>query len=87
MPADVPSTRYPIWAIWLIGVPLAISALLLAAFFFTLFLVFFVLALAVIALRIWWLRRKLRHARSSQIIEGEYSVVRKSERLPDSERR
>jgi len=31
---------------------------------------------AVLLLRLWWLRRKLRRSGPSQAIEGEYIVVR-----------
>jgi membrane protein implicated in regulation of membrane protease activity len=78
--------RPPLWAIWLIGIPLAVAATLLAVFFFTLFLVVFVLAATIVALRLWWLRRQLRNARSEEVIEGEYTVVRKSERLTEDDR-
>jgi membrane protein implicated in regulation of membrane protease activity len=87
MPEHSQLLRLPIWAIWLIGVPLAISATLLAVFFFTLFLVVFALGITVVALRLWWLRRKLRSARTGEVIEGEYTVVRKSERLSEVDRR
>jgi len=86
MPGHNQITRLPIWAIWLIGIPLAIAATLLAVFFFTLFLIVFVLAATVVALRLWWLRRKPRGTGAGEVIEGEYTVVRKSERLSEADR-
>jgi membrane protein implicated in regulation of membrane protease activity len=86
MPAHTQLLRLPLWAIWLIGVPIAIAATLLAVFFFTLFLIVFVSALTVVALRLWWLRRKLQRRQTGAVIEGEYTVVRKSGQPSDVDR-
>jgi hypothetical protein len=75
----------PAWLAWLLAIPaLAVAAL------FGLFVFLAVLGLAlVIALyfgvRIWWLKRRLRRAAGSEVLEAEYVVVRDSSR-PDDRR-
>lgn len=54
----VRSFRLNRWLTYLIGVPLIVAIALLAIFFFAAFLGLFAAALAVAALRIWWLRGK-----------------------------
>lgn len=87
MRIHVQSLPYPPWLLLLVGLPLAITAILLAVFFFTFFLIFFVLAMLVVGLRLWWLRRKLRQAQpssSTTALETEYEVVSRT-RSQDSE--
>lgn len=54
------SFRLNPWLTLLIAVPLIIAVTLLAIFFFAAFLGLFVAVLAIAALRVWWLRRKMR---------------------------
>ena len=63
---------------YLIGVPLIVAVTLLAIFFFAAFLGLFVAVLAIAALRVWWLRRKLRHSRSSETFEDRHLVIKQA---------
>ncbi len=82
MRSQVHTTRYPVWLLWLVGIPVAIAAIALAVFFLTFMLIIFGIAIAVFALRIWWLRRRLRHTLRSGVIEGEYVVVKEETGSP-----
>lgn len=65
------------WLAWLVAIPVLIVA---AVFGFFVLLAVLGLALVVVvtfALRLWWLKRRLRGARDSETIEGEYTVVRR----------
>jgi membrane protein implicated in regulation of membrane protease activity len=66
------------WLTYLIVVPLIIAATLLAIFFFAAFLGLFAAVLAIAALRVWWLRRKLRHSRSSETFEDRHLVIKQA---------
>lgn len=60
----------------LLLIPLALGALALGVFFFALALAAVTLLFAVIYLRLWWLRRKLRASKSpGPVLEGEFHVV------------
>lgn len=77
------ANRPPAWLAWLLAIP----ALALAALF-GLFVFLAVLGLAlVIALyfgvRLWWLKRRMRRTGGTQVIEGEYVVVREERRPRD----
>lgn len=85
MRVQIQNLRYPVWVLWLVGVPIAVAAIALVVFFFTFFLIVFAFAALVFALRIWWLRRKLRRAPPRSIIEGEYVVLRGPQRTTDPE--
>lgn len=79
MRIHIQTARYPVWLLWLAGIPLAIVASLLAIFFFTFFVIFFALAALAVGLRLWWLRRKLRRAPpASAVLDAEYEVIGKS---------
>jgi len=54
----VRSFRLNSWLTYLVAIPLVVATTLLAIFFFAAFLGLFAAALAVAALRIWWLRGK-----------------------------
>ena len=64
---------------WLqrVGVMLfAITVIVLGFFFLTIALVVGALLAAVIALRVWWMMRKIRSAQqASEPLEGEYTVT------------
>ena len=76
------------WVSYLILVPAALAAVLLAMFFFAAFLAVFALAALVFSVRLWWLRRKLRKAADSHTLEGEYQVVEEepTHRIEDTKR-
>ena len=63
------------WLTYLIGVPLIVAVALLAIFFFAAFLGLIVAVLAIAALRVWWLRWKLRHSRSSERFKDRHVVI------------
>ena len=50
------------WLIFLVALPLIVLITLLAIFFFAIFAGLFAAMAVVIALRVWWLRRKLRYS-------------------------
>jgi membrane protein implicated in regulation of membrane protease activity len=66
------------WLSLLIAIPLIVAVTLLAIFFFAAFLGLFVAVLAIAALRVWWLRRKLRHSRSSETFEDRHLVIKQA---------
>ncbi|MDE2088737.1 MAG: hypothetical protein KGJ12_01810 [Gammaproteobacteria bacterium] len=76
------------WVSYLIMVPAALAAVLLAMFFFAAFLAVFALAALVFSVRLWWLRRKLRKAADGHTLEGEYTVVEEepARRIEDAKR-
>lgn len=89
-----PSGRFPAgnWLSYLILLPFVIGAMVVGFFFFAAFLALFTLVVLAVAVRFWWLRRKLRrHAAShasaarkpgrSDVLEGEYVVVTKREEV------
>jgi predicted lipid-binding transport protein (Tim44 family) len=58
---------------------LAITVIALGFFFLTIALVVGALLAAVIAIRVWWLMRKIRSARRAAApLEGEYTVTERS---------
>lgn len=63
-----------------------LSILVLAFFFLAVALVAGALLALVIAVRGWWLTRKSRRTTSGEIIEGEYTVIKRT-RLESHERR
>jgi hypothetical protein len=80
------------WLSYLIVLPFMLGAVVVGIFFFTAFLALFTLAVLAVAVRFWWLRRKLRrHTASgasatrqpgrSGVLEGEYVVVSKREEV------
>ena len=66
------------WLTYLIIVPLIAAVTLLAIFFFAAFLGLFAAVLAIAALRVWWLRRKLRHSRLSETFKDRYLVIKQA---------
>jgi hypothetical protein len=72
------------WALYLALVPVFILLAILGIFFFTAFFALFAVGAAGLALRLWWLRRKLRESldeRESErgVSEGEYVVIEDAE--------
>lgn len=66
------------WLIYLLLVPVIAATTLLAIFFFAVFLALFAVAVVVVGLRVWWLRWKLRHSRSSESFEDRYVVTKEA---------
>ena len=63
------------WLAWLLAIPMLVLA---AVFGFFVFLTVLGLALVfaiVLGVRLWWLRRQLRRAPASGVIEGEFTVM------------
>jgi len=80
------------WALYLVLIPVFILLAILGVFFFTAFFALFAVAAAGLALRLWWLRRKLRESlegRESRvsekgISEGDYVVIEDAEIVEES---
>jgi hypothetical protein len=64
------------WLASLLLIPILIAAAVIGFFVFVVILGLVLSVAAGLMLRLWWLRRKLRRAGPSQILEGDYSVVR-----------
>ena len=64
------------WLTFLVLIPVLIAAAVVGFFVFVAILGLVLFAAVVLAVRIWWLRRKLRQANAEQVLEGEYIVVR-----------
>lgn len=67
------------WALYLTIIPIAIVMIVLGAFFFAAFLAIFAIAVVVIGIRIWWLRRKYKGQTQSMAEEGEYTIIEDAE--------
>lgn len=67
------------WVIYLTIIPIAIVMITLGAFFFAAFLAIFAIAAIVIAVRIWWLRRKYRGKTQTTEEEGDYTIIEDAE--------
>jgi hypothetical protein len=77
------------WALYLILIPAFILLAILGIFFFTAFFALFAVAAAGLALRLWWLRRKLRESLDQHVSgrgssEGEYVVVEDAEIIEET---
>lgn len=70
----------------LLLIPLAVTGLVLGVFFFAVGLAVVTGFLAVLSLRLWWLRRKLRQQGAAPIIEGEFHTISSDHRLRRSDR-
>ena len=75
------------WLAWLVLIPVLIAAAVVGFFVFVVILGLVLFAAAVLLLRVWWLRRKLRRSGPSQVLEGEYIVVRKEVQRNEQSRR
>jgi hypothetical protein len=71
------------WLASLLLIPILIAAAVVGAFVLVVVLGLVLFAAAVLIARVWWLRRKMRKAGASQILEGEYAVIH--ERAPREE--
>jgi hypothetical protein len=69
------------WARYLILAPTLLAAALITMFFFAAFLALFTLGAVSLGLWSWWLRRRLRKARSPKALKGEYVVTKETKRL------
>ena len=78
--SQVKVVHVPGWLAWLIAIPV----LVVAAFFGFVVLVavlgLILLMALYLGIRIWWLRRKAERTPESGVIEGEYVVVRKTQK-------
>ncbi|HVW64926.1 MAG TPA: hypothetical protein VHB01_07910 [Nitrosospira sp.] len=77
------------WALYLVLIPVFILLAILGIFFFTAFFALFAVAAAGLALRLWWLRRKLRESLEGRVpergvSEGEYVVIEDAEIIEES---
>ena len=66
------------WLASLLLIPILIAAAIVGFFVFVVILGLVLFAAAVLIARLWWLRRKMRNAGTSQTLEGEYVVIRTS---------
>jgi len=67
------------WLASLLLIPILIAAAVVGAFVLVVVLGLVLFAAAVLIARVWWLRRKMRKAgasQPSQVLEGEYVVIR-----------
>jgi hypothetical protein len=77
------------WALYLVLIPVFILLAILGIFFFTAFFALFAVAAAGLALRLWWLRRKLRESLDQRVSErgvseGEYVVIEDAEIIEET---
>jgi len=77
------------WALYLIVIPVFILLAILGIFFLTAFFALFAVAAAGLALRLWWLRRKLRESPDQRVSErgvseGEYVVIEDAEIIEET---
>ena len=77
------------WALYLVLIPVFILLAILGIFFFTAFFALFAVAAAGLALRLWWLRRKLRESLDQPVSErgvseGEYVVIEDAEIIEET---
>lgn len=68
----IPGAPWQRWLFFLALIPLVIGTLLLGMVFFSIFFALFVIVAAGVAVRFWWLRRKLQ---KSGKFEGEERSV------------
>ena len=64
------------WLASLLLLPILIAAAVVGFFVFVVVFGLVLLAVAVLIARVWWLRRKMRKAGASPVLEGEYVVIR-----------
>ncbi len=77
-----PEQRLP-WrqlALLLLAIPVVVAAAILGLFFLLALAGLAALTFAGIWLRLWWLKRKLARQPGQGAIEGEYVVVRETQR-------
>ena len=75
------------WLAWLVLIPVLIAAAVVGFLVFVVILGLVLFAAAVLLLRVWWLRRKLRRSGPSQVLEGEYIGGRKEVQRNEQSRR
>jgi hypothetical protein len=73
------------WALYLILIPVFILLAILGIFFFTAFFALFAVAAAGLALRLWWLRRKLHASVNARASEGDYVVIEDAEIIEETD--
>jgi len=77
---QVKVVQVPGWLAWLIAIPVLVVAALFGFVVFVAALGVVLLFALYLGVRIWWLRRKIRRAPDSTIIEAEYRVVQDTPR-------
>jgi membrane protein implicated in regulation of membrane protease activity len=75
------------WLATLLLIPILIAAAVVGFFVFVVVLGLVLFAAAVLLLRLWWLRREMRKAGTSQVLEGEYVVIQKRAQRQEPPRR
>ena len=73
------------WATYLFLIPVFIIMAVIGVFFFTAFLALFAFIATGLAVRLWWLRRKLRKTAEAEV--GEYTVIEDAEIIEESTRK
>jgi hypothetical protein len=75
------------WLASLLLIPILIAAAVVGFFVFVVILGLVLLVAAALILRLWWLRRKLPRSGPSQVLEGDYVVVREETQRNEQLRR
>lgn len=68
--------RSPRWFVWLLAIPLLILAAIFGLFVLATVLGLAVVAAVVLGMRLWIVRRRIRHAQARHVLDGEYIRVR-----------
>jgi hypothetical protein len=79
------------WKALLVLIPVGLIVVLLAGLMFALFASVLVVGSAALAIRLWWLKRKLAQPSGPQTLEGDYVVLERHteviEATPDRHKR
>jgi predicted neutral ceramidase superfamily lipid hydrolase len=73
---SVPASPFSRWISFLILIPVILAAMVLAVFFFSVFLALFLIAGSVLSLWMWWLRRKWRRAVPLEGLQGGNAIIK-----------
>jgi len=65
------------WLAALLLVPAFVITILFAGFFFALFVSVFLVLGAILGMRFWWIKRRMKKSGGPEIIDGEFIVVDK----------
>lgn len=78
--SQVKVTQVPNWLAWLIAIPVLVVSALFGFVVFVAALGLVLLFALYLGARIWWLQRKAGRSPDSEVIEGEYRIVRETRR-------